>query len=187
MRDAETNALLAAALAAKAIRKAQDALDRAPVPGPQGSRGERGPAGRDGVAGPAGEQGEQGEVGPAGPQGERGPAGPIGERGPHGQPGKQGERGEIGPAGPQGPPGIDGERGATGPMGDRGRAGSDGRDAVTLLPARAVFTRDAANRTSRLVIMSVVGGHEFQIIPVRGNDGLMIAADINFSAAPDGA
>ncbi len=119
-----TDALLAAALAAKAIKKAQQALDRAQVPGPQGPQGECGPAGEDGRDGRDGNDGATGPVGLQGPRGERGEVGP---QGPQGLPGERGEDGRQGERGPVGPQGDTGERGEQGPQGVPGAAGLDGK------------------------------------------------------------
>lgn len=130
--------------------------ERAPVPGPQGERGdigekgdtgEQGPAGADGAAGEPGPIGEAGPAGDVGPQGETGPQGdvgpqgevgeqgekgepgepgPAGERGEPGEKGEPGEPGEVGPEGPQGEPGQDGAQGEPGPQGEKGEQGEPG-------------------------------------------------------------
>lgn len=73
----DTDALLAAALAAKAMRTAEAAkktadaaAERAMVPGPEGPQGEQGPPGPEGPPGPQGEAGPQGEQGAQGERGE---------------------------------------------------------------------------------------------------------------------
>ena len=79
--QATTDALIATALAAQAIKTARQALARAPVPGPDGRPGKDGQAGvdgkdgTDGKAGPAGADGRDGIDGDRGPRGERGQAG----------------------------------------------------------------------------------------------------------------
>lgn len=93
----------------------------APIPGEQGSSGERGLQGLPGTTGAqgvAGEQGIPGSIGPQGIAGQTGPQGPqgiSGPQGPQGVPGVQGADGEQGPVGPEGPPGDGG--GPPGPQG----------------------------------------------------------------------
>jgi hypothetical protein len=68
--------LMAAALAAKAYRTAQEAKKAAAevekMPGPQGPQGEEGPPGPPGPRGPKGEPGPEGPQGPKGDKGEPG-------------------------------------------------------------------------------------------------------------------
>jgi hypothetical protein len=178
VRD-DTDALLAAALAAKALRVAEQADARILTPGPQGERGPQGPAGRDGkdgLAGPAGAPGARGEAGPkgeAGPRGERGSVGPEGPAGPQGEPGASGQTGADGLEGPQGP---QGERGL------RGYTGADGKDAVPFAPALVTFERDSERRTTRL-LMTNATDTRIEIIPVRASDGRISEATVSLMAA----
>jgi hypothetical protein len=172
----DTEALIAQALAAKALEVARDALRRNMVAGPKGDRGpkgEQGPRGEPGADGKDGQPGADGAAGPQGPQGE------AGERGPQGYQGHPGEDGEQGPQGPPGEQGEPGPPGEVGPAGPRGRDGADGRDAILRSPARVEFERDERTRlTLRLIITPEGGGDGLQAVPVRGADGLMTAADI---------
>jgi integrin beta 3 len=114
---------------------------RAPVPGPQGSQGERGvsiigPAGNDGAvgpAGPAGERGPMGEVGQRGPMGEKGDAGLNGKDGRDGIDGKDGAPGLNGK---DGAPGLNGKDGTDGLHGKDGRDGLDGKDGAPGLAGK---------------------------------------------------
>ncbi|MEY2656084.1 MAG: hypothetical protein RLZZ524_3112 [Pseudomonadota bacterium] len=55
---------------------------------------------------------------------------------------------------------------------------------MTLAPSRAVFERDPRTRvTLRLVVPSADGAGGLQAVPVRGPDGLMVAAEISLIAA----
>lgn len=115
---------------------------RAPVPGPQGAKGDPGPQGPQGIPGSKGERGHPGEPGPKGPPG---PKGEPGDPGPRGLPGPQGLKGDPGP---QGPPGPKGERGAPGPQGPPGAKGEPGAPAD---PARlAELERRVAELEARL-------------------------------------
>lgn len=112
-----------------------------------------------------------------------GPEGQPGRRGRDGPPGERGIRGPAGLRGETGPRGEKGDPGERGIKGEPGRDGSDGRDAVTLAPAKAEFRRDAARRTELMRIVPLNGGPVIEVRPVRDADGLMVAADITFSAA----
>lgn len=85
-------------IAREADRKAQEALDRAPVPGPQGAPGKDGIS----VTGPQGPAGSDGSNGGSGSDGATGATGPQGEPGIQGETGPQGPQGETGPAGTAG-------------------------------------------------------------------------------------
>jgi hypothetical protein len=172
----DTPELLAAALAAKALQTAREALARAPVPGPQGERGEPGQPGRDGADGKDGADGRDGK------DGEQGPPGRDGADGAPSRDGRDGADGERGPQGEQGPPGrdgIDGLDGRDGAPGRRGVDGRDGRDAMTLAPARVTFERDERQRTRRMLVLPLAGTQGLEVLPVRdARTGLMVAADI---------
>ena len=90
-----------------------------------------------------------------------------------GQRGPRGERGERGPIGPRGERGFPGDRG---PQGERGL---QGKAAMTLLPARVEFERDADGWTTRVLLQAVAGGPIVEIVPRRGLDGLMVDATVN--------
>jgi len=172
--------LAAAAVAAKALRTAREALARAPVPGPHGEQGPQGEPGPQGPQGEPGQDGQPGADGAVGPRGDAGPAGPRGERGYQGPAGETGPQGEPGPTGLAG---ADGEPGQIGPAGPRGIDGRDGRDALVLVPARATFERDAAQRTTRLTLVPATGGAGLEVRPVRDPAGLMVAADVSIYVA----
>ena len=168
--------LVAAAVAAKALQTARQALARAPVPGQKGDPGEPGPAGKDGTDGRDGVDGRDGRDGETGPQGDAGPPGADGRDGAPGEPGPQGE---PGPAGADGRDGVDGLDGRDGAPGRRGIDGRDGRDAITLAPARVTFERGEDKRTSRMLVLPLSGGQGLEVLPVRdAQSGLMVAADI---------
>lgn len=180
----DTDALLAAALAAKALQTARQALLRAPVPGPKGDEGPEGSPGRDGAAGPPGDDGADGRDGAEGQPGKDGTPGQIGRNGADGAPG---EPGEAGPQGEPGRDGVDALEGRDGKDGRRGIDGKDGRDAMTLAPARVTFERDARQRTSRMLVLPVGGGIGLEVMPVRDErSGLMVAADIAVFAPATG-
>ena len=179
----DTDALLAAALAAKALQTARQALDRSPVPGPKGDKGEHGQNGKDGEPGPRGADGRDGRDGADGAPGKDGADGKDGRDGRDGVDGERGPQGEPGPRGADGVDGLDGRDGAPG---RRGADGRDGRDAVTLAPARATFERDDQRRTTRLLVLPLAGVNGIEVLPVRDASGLMVAADIGLYA-PAGA
>ena len=173
--QATTDALIATALAAQAIKTARQALARAPVPGPVGPRGGQGPQGNTGPAG------ADGGTGAAGPQGGTGPAGlqgPQGDRGATGAVGPQGLAGEIGERGLAGADGRDGIDGEPGPRGERGQAGHD----TSQLPRAewsATFTRDGTARTERITLTSPAADRRpRQITPICDDTGLVTAAQI---------
>jgi hypothetical protein len=206
----DTDFLVAAAVAAKALQTARDALARAPVPGPKGNPGTRGEPGKPGNPGRDGKDGEDAD--PADIAAAlRSDAAFVeslrGERGPKGEDGRsvdaeqvaallrqddefaeqlKGERGERGEPGLRGPPGDDG-KGDRGEPGPRGRDGNDGRDAAVVAPARVTFERDSQRRTARMLVLPLSGGTGFEILPVRDlQSGLMVSADIGIFA-PAGA
>lgn len=171
--QAGADVLLAAALAAKALRVAQQAQSRSLVPGDAGPQGARGPAGPQGVPGRDGADGPQGAAGQPGETGPQGFPGRDGADGRDGPPGPQGQQGDPGPSGTPGRDGADGERG---PRGERGSAGRD----AALLPRSewmAAFFRDDTGRTVRVDLTSSTR-RPWQITPELNESGLLETASI---------
>jgi len=111
------------------VKRIKALEERAPVPGPQGERGE---AGLQGSAGEKGDPGLNGKDGAPGEKGERG------EKGASGEHGKDGRDGIDGKDGAPGEHGLQGEKGEPGLNGKDGRDGIDGKS-ITVEEVRQLL------------------------------------------------
>lgn len=155
----------AAALAAKALRRADEAsklaLEKA-LKGDQGDRGPQGLQGDRGDVGPRGLKGDKGDRGSKGDRGLQGVQGLKGERGPQGLKGDQGDRGLQGTVGPKGDQGKQGERGPKGDKGEKGATGATGRG----IAKNKSFVSPAGD-----LVLVFEDGTEENVGHVRGADG----------------